>query len=223
VVALLISLPAFFLLFLTDRETLGAITLLLGFVIFAATWTYRYVTNLPPFSVKSVYIRLEFAGTSAKQAHISKEYEIRPNQGHLTMMAHRNISADGQIHNICWNSKPIPAANIERALGQLKVTVPIELCPKWKVFPGNLSYDLVDSFERSTEFIQYVSDFPTKVARIHIQMPTGRFCRNVRSTKTEGSVETLHGETAIIGSGAAIKITLRRPPVGTEYAVTWDW
>lgn len=222
-IGLILSLPGFFLLFLNQNETVGAMSLLLGFVLFVGAVLHSYLANRPPFEMNSVEVRLEFKDSEARIARLSKSYEIRPNYGHLTTMTHRNIAADGAVQNLCWNDEPIPEANIVKVLGEFQVTVHFGIRKKGEVFTGKLSYEALDSFSKSHEGLVYVADFPTKVTWVHVQMPAGRRCSNVRATKIQGAGEVPLDPPQVNASGSSIDFTVRRPPVGAEYTIQWDW
>ena len=197
--------------------------LLLGFVIIGAAWLTSYYTNLPPFTVISSDSVLAFLDDAAVRARMSRTYEIRPNYAHLSEITFGNIVADGSVEAFKWNDRPLSESEIEYVIGEYRATVrfgaPLR---SGKPFKGTLSNEFVNSFPARTEYILYVTDFPTKLAKITVRMPAGRHCSSVRAYKVQGADKTMIREPEVTDDGITIQLILKRPPLG-RHAIYWDW
>jgi len=221
----LLSLPGFMLLFFTDHQTTAILAVFIGLGILVSARTVQYLTNLPPFTMKSVAVVLTFKDDHGKHAVLSKHYVIRPNFNNLGEMAHRNIASDGAVSNICWNDEPVPAADIRTVLGEYEVTVRFrnQQPRKWHLFQGKLSYMLTDSFNGNEEGLMYVVDFPARAVSFRVDLPAKRRCRSATAYRLEGSGRTALQPPLISGDGATISLTVKRPRVGSEFAIYWRW
>ena len=151
IAGLVIGLPSFVVLFGTDFAvaSMGAA---LGVVLLGAAFWVHYRASLPPYTFQRVNVHLVINDSGGRQATMTKDYEIRPNFGHLDSLTHRNIAADGSIRNFRWNDRPIEDTDIKTVVGEYVLTIRFPAClPKFKVFRGKLSYDAVDTFLGSSE------------------------------------------------------------------------
>ena len=160
-----------------------------------------------------------------KEGRSAEELQrIRPNHSYLRQMEHKNIAADGNITNICWNNTPINQANISRKLGKYVVRVDFPVAPKlWATFDGALSYELEDCFGSSNEGIVYCVDFPTKSAKIIVMFPPNRRCKKAQARKLHGAGELVLDDPTISPSGDKLELTIRHPTLGANYSVYWEW
>jgi len=224
VAGVLLGLPAFLLLFLSGQQTTAILVLVLAFVLLASAFAVKYLTGLPPLTMKSVDVVLQFNDGQGKNALLSKHYQIRATRNDVREMTHRNIASDGGISNICWNDQLIPAADIKRILGQYEVTVRFALAPrKWKTTAGKLSYNLTDSFNGNPEGLMYVVDFPARLVRFRIELPGGRRCLNATAYKLEGAGRKPISDPSVSDDRRVLLLAVKKPPTGSEYAIYWTW
>lgn len=224
VAGVILSLPGFLLLFLNRNETVGAAFVLLGLVVLLAALIYHYWTEIQPYTVIEMEGQLVIKTRDGASATLTKQYRIRPNYSHLNTLTHRSIASDGRVENIRWDDQPVPPANISRVLGEYHVTVNFRP-PKqrFKAFDGKLSYDLLDSFPASREVLGYVADFPTKQARISVELPADRPCHNAEVYVSRGAGEKLMKPPTRSANRCSIAVTLKRPATAARYNIYWDW
>lgn len=224
IAGLTFGLPGFLLLFFEPTRTAAILAVLLALALLAGAYVAHYLSTLPPYTMKTAAVSLVIKDKGGKNAHLSKEYEIRPNYSHLTTMTHRNIAADGETNNICWNDRPVPAHRIRSILGEYEVTIEFPAqCKRWHTFKGKLSYDVEDSFLGNPEGLVYVADFPTKLARIHIDLPQERPCSRAYTYKVVGAQKVSYIDPDVSSDKARIELEIKRPRIGSEYMLYWDW
>lgn len=221
---IIVGLPGFFFLFLSANTVVSSIAVFFGFSLLAAAYLVFYFSGLPPYSVRNADVTLTLHDGHGKAATLSKEYEIRPNYRHLSIMTHRNIASDGETLNISWDDKPVSENDIKKILGEYEVTIKFpNTLKRWRNFKGKLSYSVQDSFLQDHEGIHWVADFPTKNAKIRIILPDDRPCKRSTSYKILGAQKVAFSEPHISKNGKSIELEIKRPPIGSEYAIYWDW
>jgi hypothetical protein len=224
VIGLVIGLPGFAALFLGPDQATAISFSLVGVVLIAAAATVNYFGNLPPFSVKSAEVLLDFQDDTGKLAKLSKSYRIRPNYSYLQTLVHKNIGADGVIRNICWDDQPVPPQHITERMKEYIVTIqfPFPL-RKWREVLGKLSYELVDSFENNPDGLTYCVDFPTKLANIRVSFPSKRPCIKAHAFLGQGAGEKPISEPSVTDNGRRLELVLNNPDIGSRYNIYWDW
>ena len=223
IIGLIIGLPGFLLLF-GPHFALASMAAMAGVVLLGAAAWVRYRTSLPPYTFKRIVTHLEIADSGGKLATITKTYKIRPNYGHLDILKHRNIAADGQLSEFRWNDKLIDENCIERHLGDYVITVRFGAClPAFKEFPGKLSYKLVDSFCGDPEGLIWVSDFPTRLSILKVSLPQDRPCTSVSGHVYMGGIQKQLNSIQKSNGNKEIELKIRRPKTGAEYEIVWSW
>ena len=223
IISLVIGFPSFLLLFGYDIALASMGAMLCVGLLGASVWV-RYRISLPPYTYKRIVTHVEIEDSTGRKAKVSKKYEGRPNYGHLDFVTHRNIAADGDITDFRWNDNPIDKKHIEFHLGEYVVTVKFGACLKaFKSFVGELTYQLHNSFPADTEGWIWVADFPTRIAMLKVSLPDDRLCKSVSGHISIGG--TQKPLTAIKTSDCKrhIELEIKRPKVGAEYAIIWNW
>ena len=189
----------------------------------AAFFVQRFL-NLPAISIDSQTTSITFE-TDRTVAGMVKRYEFRVHRKGLDHWVHRNISSEGQITNFRWNGAPVPTGDILSRSGSIQVTVRNPYAwPVGKKIRGELSYMLEDSFPGVVEYLQYVSDMPTKVALLRVQFPPNRHCTGAYvQERRNGVVETVENGLRRDPQGRWLELEIRRPKGGHEYTVYWHW
>ncbi|HEV7488704.1 MAG TPA: hypothetical protein VGQ65_23770 [Thermoanaerobaculia bacterium] len=221
---LLVALPSFVAMFYTRDWSFPVLALVVGFVAVLAGVVMRWFMRLPAFTVVSHNVTCEIVDDHAHEARMRKEYEIRPNYGHLSSITFRNIAGDGRISKIAWNGDELPPAAIKRRMEEYIITVDFpHALPRWKTFSGVLSYRCEDTFPEKNEGIVYTPDFPTVTACITVTFPPNRKWRDPGASRLEGSGEKAIKTPHVSADKKSISITLKRPKPGEEYALFWVW
>jgi hypothetical protein len=226
IVGIFLTLPGFIAMFFTKDWSLPAMTMLLGLVVLIASLLVRIFVTLPPFTVISHIVTVDFLDDYGRQARMRKEYVIRPNYGHLSSITFRNIAGDGRISKIAWNDEELPAEAVKRRMEEYVVTVTFHhTLPRWKEIRGVLSYEAADTFPERNEGMIYTPDFPTKTATLRVVFPANRKFKSdsVGASKIEGTGETRLKPPEISGDQKTIEVTLRRTRPGEEYSLFWEW
>jgi hypothetical protein len=189
----------------------------------AAVFVQRFL-NLPAISIESQTTSITF-GNDRTVARMVKRYEFRVHRKGLDHWVHRNISSEGEISDFRWNGRPLPASDVLKRSGSIQVTVRNPyVWPLRKNIHGELSYVLTDSFPGPVEYLQYVSDMPTKLAVLRVQFPPGQHCTDVYvQERRNGVVETLDNGVRRSPDGHWLEFEVRKPKGGYEYTVYWHW
>jgi len=225
VVGVILGLPGFVLIFSSGNAAVGDIVVAAAFLFLIVAWYVGWRLRRPPFTMKTIVVRLEIFDSGGKQARLSKTYQIRPNFRHLHQMTHRNIAADGTITDLRWNDKPISDRQIQQVLGEYEVTVDFKTpLAVGRVFEGMLSYEAANSFLEPKEGLVYVADFRSSKVTLRIDLPQSRRCTSAELYQVRGASKILLAGKAVIGeNGKSITAELKRPPVGAEYGIWWEW
>jgi hypothetical protein len=225
IVGLLIALPGFFELFLNNqRQTEAAVICFAAFVILCSALVVRYILKRPAFSAKSTYVKLELdkAGTSCK---VTKRYRLRPNHMHADRLVIRHNGGRGGTRDFKWNGDPtvVDVDESTRVMGDFVATIkfsPSLTRGKW--FEGELSYVIVDSFTLPHEFFIHQVEFAAPVV-VEIRFPPDRPCITAQAKYQIGTSQEPVDDFEIKDGGKRLELALRRPKLGSEYRVYWDW
>jgi hypothetical protein len=95
--------------------------------------------------------------------------------------------------------------------------------PRWKIFTGALSYEAKDSFNASHEGMVYEPDLPTRAASIKVVCPPKRTLRNPGAARMLGSGEKPMPAPEVSSDGKTVVLSIKRPRMGEEYSIFWDW
>lgn len=223
IIGVILGLPGVLTLALTANQTLAITAGVLAVLLLGAAYYVRHILNAPPYRVKDAKVTLSFP-EDHRRAILRKEYRIVPNFGHLRQMEHKNIAADGQIENICWDDRPVPPSNILFRLGEYEIKIDWPIPPRrWQEFSGKLSYDCINSFDAPTEMIVYCVDFPTRCATIVVEFPHDRPCNTCEARQTRGASEVPVQTPELSQDRRRLELKLRRPSYGAQYVIYWTW
>jgi hypothetical protein len=224
VLGLLIALPGFFELFLTGRQTVGAIAVLLGFAVVGFAWIIQYILSLPSFSAKSTEVKLELDKTG-NVARITKSHDLRPNTEAQRLVIRHNGGRGGS-KDFRWKGESGSIEKVEEIKVFADTVVTVLFAPplsRWKFFKGELSYRLMDSFSDKREFFAHVVEFPAKTLTVKVVFPQDRPCLDASAARRLGAKEERLDDLKRLHGGELVELTLKRPPVGSEYWIRWNW
>lgn len=224
VLGALFGLPGFLMLFFGPYPSAAVLMTVVGILLLVIAIALTWISRLPPYTCKKASVELTIHDAQGQRGTLSKQYAIRPNHHNLQSIKFRNIAADGVTNDIRWNDEPVPEANIRKILGEYEVTIqhqgPLR---RWRAFEGKLSYSVIDSFLGNPEGLVYVPDFPTRIATIRINLPLGRPCLSTNTWRTTGAVDIPIADAKMLNNNTRIELELKRPKVGSEYNVFWNW
>lgn len=224
IAGLIVGVPGFITLFYQGHKALAVLTLVLLAVLLGSAWLIRRAGTMPPYCMKSVRVDLHLHDANGERATLKKAYKAVPSYAHLEEMTHRNIAADGAVLNLRWNDAPIPPEWIKTVVGDLNLNVrfPGPL-PKGKEFDCSLSYDLEGSFLQSREAMIYVCDFPAKLVTIVIHFPQDRLSTTCNAFRVQGAGKKPIDGLVVDEASRTATLSLKRPIVGAEFEIWWDW
>lgn len=220
-IGILIGLPGFLLLFFSQHVVIASLLVAIG----AGMLWVRWYINQPEFTLLLVEKILTINDVEGRTAVLLRCQEGVANQKGLTEFWCRNISADGPITNIRLDDRP--PHEVKREAGDTQVCKRFNRALEHgEQFSMKLSYDLTDSFPKSTEGMIHVVECKTKRLKMVVTLPGGRPATAARASLRYGGnphmrlpQPRLTGQT----TGERIEMEIKSPRLGAEYCLEWDW
>ncbi|HHA2532628.1 TPA: hypothetical protein ACOEBE_000225 [Stenotrophomonas maltophilia] len=224
VAGIVIGIPGLLVLFLGPNAVAAVLAVVLLLVIGGAVWAFRWGRSRPPFSMKKVGVHLVVHDDQGIKATLSKCYSAIPQYGHLSEMTHRNIGADGAITQIKWNGELVDQSWVQQSAGQYSVNIrfPGPLT-RDREYSWTLSYDADNSFLGNQESLYYVVDFPAKEVNITVSLPNTRGAKSAHCFLVQGASKKPLADPSINSHNGTIHFTVKKPRVGSEYEIAWNW
>jgi hypothetical protein len=220
----IIGIPGFVLLFLQGQQVAAALCVLLAAVIFIGFVLHRKATDAPPFKLKSAKVLLTIHDAAGALGKIEKHYTFVPCFANMNQMTHRNIASDGTVSAISWNGQPVPATGIKEVLGEYQVTIDFRApLTRGVAQDGILSYEIADSFPNADEALVYVVDFPTPLVEITVRLPQNRLAQSAKAFQVRGAGRSPVPSVELNASRDTVTLRLKKPPMGAEYEIWWNW
>jgi hypothetical protein len=211
-----LAVPGVFLLF--GEHAANGLLVLTLLALILLVW---YFLNKPEFTVLRIDKTLSISDASGSKATLLRDQTAQANHKGITEFWCRNISADGTISNILINGEP-PAKQIKEA-GDIQVCMQISPPPRARErFKMALSYDLTDSFLTARESLIHVVEAETKLLRMVVELPKQRMPKTARLFLRFGG-QVFKELKAPIVAGARIEAEIKRPRLGAEYCLHWEW
>lgn len=217
--ALILTIPGFLLLFLKGQVALGLLALALVVFLSWLVWFLRQ----PVFTLIAVEKTLTIHDPRADNASLVRIQSTRCNHKGLTEFWCRNISADGRIQNIRIDGREPDDRKTEAGdiLVCKRFAHPLK---RGERFQMQLSYDLVNAFPGDTEGLIHVVDYKTKKLRLVAILHPERACRTARAfLRFGGQLHTELPQPVISADNTRIEIELKRPRLGADYYLEWEW
>lgn len=177
--------------------------------------------NKPDFTVLCIEKILTINDREGKSASLSRVQTARANHKGITEFWCRNISADGSISNILIDNKTPD--------GQRTEAGDIQVCKRFRdplkfreIFKMVLSYELKDSFTSNPESIIHVVEAETKFLRLVALLPKDRLPKSAKARLRYGGANHKELSSPKL-SGERIEFELKRPKLGAEYCLEWEW
>ena len=224
ILGILVAIPSLLAPWFSGPPALALAGAVAALACVGAAIVIQRFLNLPAISIDAQTTSITF-GTDRTVARMVKRYEFRVHRKGLDHWVHRNISSEGQITDFRWNGTPVPAGDVRKRSGSIQVIVRNPyVWPLGKKIQGELSYVLRDSFPGTVEYLQYVSDMPTKVALLRVQFPPNQHCTDAYvQERRNGVVETVDNGLKRDAQGQWLELEVRKPKGGHEYTVYWHW
>lgn len=216
-----IGIPGFLILFMSDQWVHGVLVLLLVCAL-GAWWFYAWWRDkLPVFTVLELAKKLTITTPDGRTATLTRTQKVRINHKGITEWWCRNISADGAISNINIDQHP-PDVTINTG-GTIQVCrrfpYPKQRGEEWE---STLSYDIADSFIKPREELRHLVTFKTKKVTIEVELPRGCNRADLRFTFGGEEAERL-SDPELSNNNRTIKVEIKRPRIGGQYHVGWEW
>jgi len=224
VVSVVIGIPGLLVVFFTPYWAVGVLIVALLLVIGGASVIVKRAVTRPQFMMDNVSVQLVVHDVNGIKATLSKCYTAVPQYGHIDAMTHRNIGADGAITGFKWNDHPVDPSWVQTSAGQYSVNVrfpgPLQQHGRYN---WTLSYEADNSFLGHQESLYYVVDFPAKEVTISVTLPVSRAPRSAHCYLVEGAAKKALKDPAIHHQSGTISVRIKKPRVGSEYEIAWQW
>lgn len=224
IIGVLVALPGFFQLFLDEHQIQAALICLAAVIILCSAFVVRYILKRPTFSAKHTHVKLEL-DKSGKFCKVTKRYELRPNHVHADRLVIRHNGGRGGQQDFKWNGDSTvvdvnPIGVTRDYVATIKFSPSLS---RGQWFEGELSYILIDSFIEKREFFIHQVEFAARTVTIEIRFPPDRPCVTAQAKlKRAASEEPVDG-LEIKDGGKLLEMTMRRPTIGSEYWIYWNW
>lgn len=149
--------------------------------------------------------------------------KAKTNHKGLTEFWYRNISADGDIENILIDGNEPDEEKTEAGdrLVCKRFGRPLQ---RGDTFLMELSYDLLKSFSGNPEGLIHVVDYKTKKLRMVVNFHTDKPCRTARAfLRFGGQAHKPLPQPTLNSNKTKIEIEIKRPRLGADYYLEWDW
>jgi hypothetical protein len=214
-IGVVLGIPGLLLLIAGKGSAAGAMGLLL---ILAFVWFYLRL-NEPPFTIVEVSKVLTFRDVTGTDASMRRSQTTIAN--HLaTEFWIRGISSDGQIENILIDGAAPDEDVLELGRHDLCKRFSHPLKPHTQ-FLLNVEHDLRNSFPGTREALLHRTDMPTKLIRLEVNFHSGRPLRSARLFLRYGGEEKELGRPSV--NGNILAAAIKRPKIGSEYELEWEW
>lgn len=218
-VGIAIGIPSFLLLFFSGQVSLGILVVL---IIIGLAWLHWFLTQ-PEFTIIEIEKRLIFNDPQGHSATFVRNQKARANHKGLTEFWVKGNSADGSIQNVRIDDKAPDLDHLEagdRALGK-RFPRPLE---RGQQETMKLSYDIIDGFSKDTEGLIHLVSDKTKRFRVFVEFHEQRRCNSARAFLRYGGKDyKALREPEVFECGRRIEFEVRRPRLGAEYFLEWDW
>jgi hypothetical protein len=221
IVGIAIGIPGFLLLFISDQWVHGVLVLLLVCAL-AAWWFYaRWRDNLPVFTVLELTKRLTIISADGRSASLARSQKVRINHKGITEWWCRQISADGTVTNITIDQLPPDVTTSTGGTIQVcrRFQYPKQRGEEWE---STLTYNIADSFTKPHEELIHMVAFRTKKLVLEVELPRNCTHADLRFTFGGEQGEKL-SDPELSNNNRTITATIKRPRIGAQYHLGWEW
>jgi hypothetical protein len=222
IAGVLIGIPGFCLLFMSDKWVHGVLLLLVA-VALGLWWMYANWRNKQPiFTIIDLKKKLIIHADDGSKATLTRIQKARVNHKGIAEWWCRNLSADGTLTNFLIDGKPPDEI--------LKVSGTTQVCRRFAypkdrgdIWESVLTYDLENSFMRPREENVHYTGF--KIATMSIEIDLPRACKSAELRFTFGGQqpELLNIKPTISPDRRNISVKIKRPRLGGQYHLCFEW
>ncbi len=218
-IGIIVGIPGLLYFFLSGQWVIGILAVLVIAVVLAAAW----FVNQPQVTLLSNDKILTFEDRAAHRSIQRSDLAFRANHKGVQMIRLGSLSTDGSVEDITVDDRP-PSRQQIRA-GEIEILKefrnPLE---RGQVETLRVSTTYIDSFEKDTESFTHVVAHKTKKLRLTVNFRPERPCRRARaSLRYGGQVHQTLSRIDVSGDGRMARLEVKRPKLGAEYTVEWDW
>lgn len=218
-IGLIIGVPGFLLLFFQGQAVIGVVVF--G-VCIGLAWLYWFL-NQPEFTLLEVRRVIRLLDRDGTRAQMERYQEARANHKGLSEFCHKGIMADGSIENIRIDGDEPDYQALECGAIVVCKYFPDTL-ERGEKLEMTLTYDLVNSFTKKSEAIIHVISHKTKRLTLEVQCPSDRPVRDVKASLRYGGQKfKLLPKPKRSPDSCQIVLEIKRPKLGEEYYLEWDW
>lgn len=216
---LVVGIPGFALLFVSGYAVEGG----LAVVVFVGLFWLRWSSSRPEFTIIQLKKSLTFHDATGRKATLFRDQIVRANHKGLTEFWIKGISADGPIENILVDDK--------EPTHKRKQAGAVEVCKHFRqplqrgeTDGMTLSYDMIDAFLNNPESMGHTVGYKTKLLVIVVRFHNERPCRSVKAfLRYGGQIYKSLPQPIISNDSCKIEIAVKRPRLGSQIYLEWDW
>lgn len=216
---LIIGVPGFLLLFIQGQAVTALALIALCGVLVWIRWSF----SQPDFTLLQVERTIAFQDPQATVALMERRQVARANHKGLVEFCFKNIVADGAIRNLLINGKPPDYQGTSCGATEVCKYFPKPL-ERGQTDELTLTYELVDSFNKDSEAIIHSIAHKTKLLRVIVKCHQQRPIRNAHaSMRFGGNLHRNLPPPKLSNNACQIEFEMKRPRLGAQYYVEWDW
>jgi len=217
--ALVIGIPGFALLFVSGHAVEGAFAV----TIFGGLIWLRWALSRPEFTIVELKKTLTFHDAHGHKATFERNQIVKANHKGLTEFWVKSISADGQIENLQIDGRE-PDHKRTRA-GALEICKHFrQPLQRGETDEMLLSYVMIDAFPEDLESLNHGVGHRTRRLTIVVMFHHDKPCRSARAfLRYGGQIYKSLPQPNISNDSCKIEMEIKRPKLGSQIYLEWDW
>jgi hypothetical protein len=218
-ISIVVGIPGLLYFFLSGQWVIGILTVLVIAGVVAAAW----FVNQPQVTLLHNDKNLTFNDKDARSATQRSDIKLRANHKGVQMIRLGSLSTDGSVQEITIDNKP-PSRQQVRA-GEIEILKefrnPLE---RGQVETLRVTTTYINSFEKDTESFTHVVAHKTKKLTLTTNFHSKRPCRTTRAyLRYGGQVHQALSRVEVSSDRCRARLEVKRPKLGAEYTMEWDW
>lgn len=221
-IGLILTVVSFAALF-NDKMALGIVGLVFVIGLFWLSW----FLNRPVFTYIEIEKELTIHDAQAQRSTVIRRLVARANHKGQTENWCRNISTDGTIDTATIRVDGQAPGPQDTAV----VAGKLAICKRFQHplkrgerFTTQLSWDVANDFQDSRNSLRHTVATQTGVVIMRIQFPVNRPCLDASLYFGYGGENELPlPKPELSGDRREIKAKIKRPKLGAEYVLEFDW
>ncbi len=200
---------------------------LLGLAILLCIWIFFPIYLGPtevafPVKIENVTFILTIEDSTGSKATLTKNQIFSPKSDNYLCHWDRNLAATGRIENFSTTFGKITDVRTVSSYQEVLTEFHMPL-RKNEVYGRTLAFDVIDSFTRRVESLNYEVDYPTEKAIVIIRFPKSRPLKRIQKHTIRYGAEEHKSKTLPTSSPRLIVWHIEKPEVGWKYHLQWEW